>query len=330
MPRVLYLVQEYPQISETYIKVEIERVAQRYEVAVAATRKANFPYENHFPYEILKDTGAAALAELVRKHRPDIIHGHYYHLAPMLLLLAREAGTFFTVRTHSFDVLSPKILARKDVAAAINDPACRGALCFPFAKDLLRGAGVAAGKIVPCWPVADIPMFRDRGPNGPDVMNVGATLPKKAMNLFVDFAKGIPGARFNLYALGYNVADIEAYAQKIGSPLKVVYPMQPERMPAEYKKHRWMVYTASREIATVGWPLAVAEAQASGVGVLIQNIRPDLKEYVGEAGYVFDDVEDVRRIIAGPFPEEKREAGFAHAEKSNIDNHIGLLFDLWR
>lgn len=330
MQRVLYLVQEYPQISETYIKVEIERVAQRYEVAVAATREANFPYERHVPYEILNDTSAASLAELVRKHRPEIIHGHYYHLAPMLLYLAREAGTFFTVRTHSFDVLLPKMLARKDAVAAINDPACRGALCFPFAKDLLVHAGVSAAKIIPCWPVADIPMFRNRDPNGPDVMNVGATLPKKAMDVFADFAKALPQMRFDLYALGYNVGDIQAYAHKIGSPLNVFHPVQPEAMPREYKKHRWMVYTASRQIATVGWPLAVAEAQASGVGVLIQNIRPDLKEYVGEAGYLFDSIEDVRDIITKPFPEEKREAGFVHAEKSNVDNHIGLLFDLWK
>ena len=100
-------------------------------------------------------------------------------------------------------------------------------------------------------------------------------------------------------------------------------------MPTEYKKHRWMVYTASKDFNTVGWPLSLAEAQASGVGVLMQNIRPDLKDYVGPGGYVFDTVEDAYRIITQPFPEEKREQGFLQAEKSDVDSHIGLLFQLW-
>jgi hypothetical protein len=329
MKRVLYLVQEYPQISETYIKTEIDRVKRRFDVSVAATRAANLPYDRHEPYEIPDEVGPAGLAELVRKHRPDIVHGHYFHLSPMLLFLAREAGTFFTVRTHSFDVLTAKMLARKDAVAAVNDPACRGVLCFPFITDRLVKAGVPAAKIVPCWPVADIAKFRNRGPNGPDVMNVGAALPKKAMNLFVDFAKMFPATKFDLYMLGYNAGDIEGYARKTGSPVNVIPPRQPEDMPPEYKKHRWMVYTASKEINTVGWPLSVAEAQASGVGVLIQNIRPDLAEFVGPGGYVFDTMEDVGRIISRPFPEEKREAGFLHAEKSDVDGHIDLLYRLW-
>lgn len=329
MRRVLYLVQEYPQISETYIKTEIDRVKRHFHVSVAATRTANLPYLKHEPYEVLKDVGPETLAELVRRHKPDIIHGHYFHLAPMLLYLARQAGTFFTVRTHSFDVLTAKTLGHKDVVAAVNDPACRGALCFPFIPDRLVKAGVSARKIIPCWPVVDLAKFRNRAPNGPDVMNVGAALPKKGMHLFADIAKMLPETRFNLYMLGYNANDIEAYARETGSPVNVVPPLQPEAMPPEYKKHRWMVYTASKEIGTVGWPLSVAEAQASGVGVLIQNIRSDLAEYVGPAGYVFDTIEDVRRIISQPFPEERREAGFLHAEKSDIDGHINLLFQLW-
>jgi len=75
--------------------------------------------------------------------------------------------------------------------------------------------------------------------------------------------------------------------------------------------------------------IASNSRQASGVGVLVQNIRSDIAEYVGPGGYVFDTMEDVRRIISQPFPEEKREAAFLHAEKSNIDGHIDLLYRLW-
>ena len=38
--------------------------------------------------------------------------------------------------------------------------------------------------------------------------------------------------------------------------------------------------------------MAIAEAQAAGVGVCMPNIRPDIKEYVGEAGFVYDSIEN--------------------------------------
>ena len=272
---------------------------------------------------------AATLSAAVQKYRPDIIHGHYFHLAPALAFLAKQAGTYFTVRTHSFDVLSFGSLSKARVIAAVKDPVCRGVLCFPFVADRLINVGVPAAKVVPCWPVVDVTKFRDRGPNEPNIMNVGAALPKKEMKSFVDLAKQIPTAKCNLYMMGYQATEIAAYAQATGSPVVVVPPVQPLDMPAEYKKHRWLVYTASKQLGTVGWPLSIAEAQASGVGALVQNIRADLAEYVGPGGYVFDTIEDARRIISQPFPEDKREAGFLHAEKSDIDKHVGLLYQLW-
>jgi hypothetical protein len=97
----------------------------------------------------------------------------------------------------------------------------------------------------------------------------------------------------------------------------------------EYKQHQWLVYTAAFELATVGWPMAVAEAQAAGVGVCMPNIRPDLKEYIGNAGYLYDSISEVAEIIAKPVPDEIREAGFLQAKKSDIQEHKHLLTDLW-
>jgi glycosyl transferase family 1 len=330
MRRVLYFVREYPQISETYIRTEIDRVKRRgFAVSVAAVQQADLPYEGHEPFEVVGELNEPGARELLRRHRPEVIHSHYFKFARASLSLARMVGGFFTLRTHSFDILEGGSLDDPRSIAAVNDRACRGVLCFPFLADRLVRAGISVAKIVPCWPIADIARFRNRAPNGPDVMNVGAALPKKAMHVFADLAKTLPAMRFNLYMLGYNASEIEAYARATGSPMHIMPPVHSDAMPAEYKKHHWMVYTASKEIGTVGWPLSVAEAQASGVGVLLQNIRPDVAEYVGPGGYVFDTIEDARRIISEPFPEERREASFLHAERSDIDKHIELLFRLW-
>ena len=88
--------------------------------------------------------------------------------------------------------------------------------------------------------------------------------------------------------------------------------IEPEEMPGEYKKHRWLVYTASRGIGTVGWPMAIAKAQASGAGVL------------------FNSVNEVAEIISKPFPEELREMGFKHGKKSDVFEHKAILTNLWR
>jgi hypothetical protein len=139
----------------------------------------------------------------------------------------------------------------------------------------------------------------------------------------------VPDRRFNLYSLGYQSDKVVKFNKSLGEPIDIVANVEPDDMPAEYKKHEWIVYTASKEIGTVGWPMAVAEAQASGVGVCMQDIRPDLRAYVGDAGYLFDSVDEVSRIIAEPFDEERRQLGFEQAKKSDVRSHISLLTDLW-
>jgi hypothetical protein len=63
--------------------------------------------------------------------------------------------------------------------------------------------------------------------------------------------------------------------------------------------------------------MSIAEAQGAGVGVCRANIRPDLREYVGPASFLYDSISQVLKIISKPFPAELREAGFDHANKSD-------------
>jgi glycosyltransferase involved in cell wall biosynthesis len=160
-------------------------------------------------------------------------------------------------------------------------------------------------------------------------MNVGAALGKKKMDDFIELGARMPKLQFNLYALGYKVEKLREINTARGNPVHIIPPVELEDMPAEYKKHRWLVYTASKK-ATVGWPMAVAEAQASGVGVCIANVRPDLRDYVGQAGFLYNTLSEVPEIISKPFPEELRQMGFQQARKSDIFEHRNLLFKLWQ
>lgn len=345
--RVLYLLYGYPQASQTYIKTELEALQDDYDIRIISTHqpKVSSPYRNHLPFQHLSDPGA--MREVVEDFHPHVLHGHHLREIHALSPLAQQTNVPFTIRTHSFDVLErikreqmlTKVFGRlasrsapqkvRDAAAMVRDDLCLGILAFPFVRRSLESAGIPSEKIHDCWPVVNYDRFYDTSPNGEAIMNCGACIPKKAMDDYIRLGAKMPQRNFNLYAIGYKSDELVAFNQSMGNPVNIVQQVEPDDMRPEYKKHEWLVYTASKQIGTVGWPMAVAEAQAAGVGVCMQNIRPDLKEYVGPAGFLFDTIDDAMEIIARPFPGELREIGFEHAKKSDITGHLTLLTSLW-
>jgi hypothetical protein len=112
--------------------------------------------------------------------------------------------------------------------------------------------------------------------------------------------------------------------------VNIAAPLHPEAMAAEYKNHRWLVCTDDVDAPAAGWPVAIAEAQAAGVGICMPALRPDLAHYIGEgAGILYDTIDELPAIVSGPVPDEMRERGFEQARKSDIDGHKHLLTDLW-
>ena len=330
-PKVLYLLREYPQISQTYIKVELEAIRDRYEVRVLTLEPADVAEPNHLPFSMTPQHEQMVAA--IREFKPDLIHTHYIILANLAAELAEGAGIPFTVRTHSFDVMEtegaraqPEWIATRE---RLRSASCLGVLCFPFLRAGLEQFGVQPAKLIDVPPVVAVQRFLDRGSNGRAVMNLGAVRPKKQMQDFVELARLLPEREFNLYALGYQTTQLKAYSESRQARVNFMPPVSHDAMPAEYKKHEWLVYTAHPSMKSVGWPMAVAEAQAAGVGVCLADIRPDLKDYVGEAGYLYTDLQKVKELISRPVPAAMREAGFEQAKKSDINSHIHKLTDLW-
>ena len=330
-PRVLYIVREYPQISQTYIKAEIEAIQERYEPRVVTLGPANTAEPRHLPFTVTSQR--QKIMEIIREFRPQVIHCHYLILGLLVGQIAAEAGLCFTMRSHSFDVLETEgARANPDWAVTremLRHDNCLGVLCFPFLRPELERFGIQPEKLIDVPPVVAVSRFLDKGPNGRAIMNIGAVRPKKRMEDFVELSRLMPGREFNLYALGYRAPELKAYAEQRGGPVNFIPPVSHDDMPAEYKKHEWLVYTAHPGLKSVGWPMAVAEAQASGVGVCIAYIRPDLKDYVGEAGHLYRDIREVKDIISAPPSAALREAGFEQARKSDVNAHIHKLTDLW-
>jgi hypothetical protein len=327
-PRVMYLVRNFPQVTQTYIRNEIEALKGDHDIRLISLTRPNVPYRRHIPFEQIADP--ALIRERIEEFRPHVLHSHYLANAEVFERLIDDHGlaTPFTFRAHSFDAMGTPEIARR-AARVVGHELCLGVLAYPFTQPLLERAGIAPDKIVDCFPVVNFRMFHDLSPNGPAVMNIGAAIPKKRMEDFIDLAAATPGTEFNLYGVGWVVEALRRYNAARGDPVRIIDPVEPDEMPAEYKKHAWLVYTACKEMKTVGWPMAVAEAQASGVGVCIPNMRPDLRQYVGPSAILYESIEEVAGVIRRPPSEEMRQAGFEQARKSDIFVHKRLLTDLW-
>jgi hypothetical protein len=331
----MYVLFHFPQISETYIRSEIEAVKLEFDVRVVTLRAADMSYRNHEPY--VRTHVVDGIERAIREFQPDVLHTHWLTMCREIGYLAGyfgrgagEAGIPFTVRSHSFDVLEEGGRHIHEAAPIVNSDLCLGVLAFPFAVPILERNGLRREKLVECWPVVNYARFHDESPNGREVMNVGACLPKKRMEDFLKLATLVPDRRFNLYPMGYRSRDIDKRNEQMGHPVNVHAPVEPELMLPEYKKHEWLVYTAALDPGTVGWSLAVAEAQAAGVGVCFPRLRPDLDQYVGPAGFLYDSIEEVAEIVSKPFPADKRRLGFEHARRSDVAGHVTRLTSLWR
>lgn len=327
--RVLYIFEAYPTLSETYERAEIEAVCPDYDVKIVRLKPASFPCKTYHPCETRT---SAEIMQVVAEFRPHVLHTHYLHNAVPLGRAAAKAGLPFTVRAHSFDVLIDKGVQpakRAEALKAVASPNCLGVLTFPFTRPALEQAGFPGAKLIDCWPVINHARFHDRSVNGDAILNVGACIPKKRMQDFVDLACLMPDRVFNLYAIGYQSDELSRYNEARGNPVRMPEVVEVEQMPAVYKRHGWLVYTACPKMKTVGWPMAVAEAQAAGLGICMPDIRPDIKEYVGPAGFLYQSIAEVPDILSRPYPAEMREAGFDHSRKSDIQAHKHLLTDLW-
>ena len=102
-------------------------------------------------------------------------------------------------------------------------------------------------------------------------------------------------------------------------------------MPSEYKKHQWLIYTACPEKKNIGNPLMVAEAQASGVGVIMYKLRETLDDFVTENGYLYNDDEEVLEIISNDFDNDKRNNAIEIAkQRYDIEDKIKDIENIWK
>jgi hypothetical protein len=341
--RILYLVHGYPVPSQTYILNEIDLVSRDYDVAVVATAEPEpeFRPRHYLPYTRVEQWSDAI--PIAKEFEPDFVHTQWIRHIADVAEVARAVDVPFTVRSHSFDVLTlnnerevsrrdwrrrrHRMLARKRKVEALNSPDCVGVLGFEFAGPLLRQAGAKASKFIVAPPVLRFERFDDRSPNGEGVMVIGPEDRNRNIDWVCDLAAAIPELPVRLYGM-------EGAAHLVGNHggppnLEVMTLIDPEDMAPHYKWARWLVTGFRKMNDTLGWKMSTAEAWASGTGVCTPALRPDLSDYVGDAGVMYRDLSELPEVLSGPVPDAQREAGFAKAKPMALETNLHLLTDLW-
>lgn len=360
-PKVLYFLWEYPQFSQSYVYREIAHLQNDYDILVLALNKGTPPISKdvEVPYKIIPNF--KQLITHAQSWGPDIIHTHWAFMARRTSKIAEACNAPFTIRSHSFDTLpdfdhrqpikrtlknhlnrfipwepfrfrklTPNSYSLYEQKNYLNHPLCLGILHFPGREKTLIPAGIKKELLHPCFPVVDATFFENKTPNGEGIMNTGILLGKKNLKEFIQLAQMVSNRSFTYYGLvTQRDSHIEKYNQQQKYPVDLRTVTNYDQMPAEYKKNQWLVYTMDPEINTVGWPMAIAEAWAAGVAVLIPNIREDLKSYIGDAGIIYNSLQEAAEIISSPPDPAMIARGHERAKLADIAIHKKTLTDIW-
>jgi hypothetical protein len=333
LKNLLLIYQGYPRLSQTYQIDEATILSNYFNVLIVSLSWPVYTEctENILPYKFAHKI--EDVEKDIDQFKPHIIHGHFLNNSSMYLKLAKKHKVKFSIRTHSFDILTSdsNLLQSKD---DINSEWCSCIITFPPFKEKLTKLGFNPNKIITSFPSIYIERYFDTSPQkSNNIISGGAFLPKKNIKGFIDLAYRIKKEiKENVNIKYYSVPEertfynsIIKYNESLGNPVEFITDIQPSKMINEYKNAKWLIYGACPKLKTVGYPLMVCEAQASGVGVLMYDLRDDFKLLLHDSGYLYKTEDEVLNIITGDFPEEKRNKGFELSKRYDINNNIQEL-----
>jgi len=336
--RILLLYKGYPRISHGYQISEAEEIFKRHnEIKIVSFSWDLFTISNkHLPYTFNKSP-MNDIKNIIN-FKPHIIHSHYLDTFESCVKLSSTLKIPFTIKSHSFDILNDDFANPKRLVKQINENKyCSKIIVFPEFYEKLLSFGIKASKLLPMYPTFHVKQFLSMDPeHGKHIMSGGAFLPKKNIEGFILLSKKIkerfPNKVINYYSVMENkdyYDGIMKLNEKNNSPVNFL-TVQPEDMPAEYKKHQWLIYTACPEKKNVGNPMMVAEAQSSGVGVIMYKLRETLDDYVTENGYLYSNDDEVLEIISRDFDSDKRNKAIEIAkQRYDVEEKIKDIENIW-
>lgn len=285
--RVLYLLWNYPQISETYIDAEIS-FALRHGVDVHVWS----PKCRHPDIKPLCPVHRGKISEALVDSRAQVVHCHYLPVAETYYRSVPQRIPI-TVRGHSFDWSVETFRRVADLASV------KRIYLFPHFADQVRGAPK-----VRALPVAFFPRpRRDIRKNRRLVLRLAAGLPTKGLADFFAVAERLADDfRFVLGVARAGGAEdypekLVEMSRKMGGFVDVRIDIPPDDAWDLYRKASIYLDTADPVGHPFGMPISIVEAWSEGMMVLARN-DPDARRYVGGDAYCYKTPTEAAALIA--------------------------------
>lgn len=288
--KVLYLLWNYPQISETYIDVEIA-FALRHGVDVRVWSLECL----HPNLKPLCPVHRGKISEALSDMKPDVIHCHYLPVAGTYYDLV-PGNIPITVRGHSFD-WSPDMLRK---IAEIDS--VKRIYLFPHFAAQVRGEAKVRALPVAFHPREDLGGKKDRKL----VLRLAAGLPTKGLSDFFEVAERL--ADDFKFVLGVSRAgsgdgypeELIEKSRKMGGIVDVRVDVLPDEAWALYRKASIYLDTADPKGHPFGMPISIAEAWSEGALVLARS-EPNAEVYLGGDAYCYKTVDEAANMISETF-----------------------------
>lgn len=282
--RVLYVLGNYPKISETYVSAEINFMLRSGVRVDVWTKRAGSP-DMVSPVPVHTGT----FLEALRAVQPDLVHVHYLIVGLTEIMAAGAAGIPVTVRGHSYD------FSDVNVKNSASSSYVQRIYLFPH-----FAARFAGNKKVMAVPVGIDSTKYQRVDEKEHwiVLRTCAAKPTKGIADFLKVAALCPSHRFVLLANSVNDGWMPTLRKMVKENGRVeLHEDVPNEIATEWTRKAG-IYLDTNDPAShdFGMPISIAESMATGSVVLVRGSR-DATDYIRHGGYLYWSVEEAATRI---------------------------------
>jgi len=327
--KVLYVLDGYPSLSESYIRTEIDWArARNVEVAVYAREEVQEgSYESPVPVEYGDEP-----ERFVKSWGPHVVHHHYLESA---VLNAPRIGAALpvTVRGHSVEhsqKLMERVLALRQV---------KRIFLFPAFSEKWVGT---TDRVVPVTVAYDPEIFHPTVPKDWNlVVRAGTGKQGKDLEGFIRTAALLKGRfRFVLavsrvQASHDYVAQLHALNNFLGNPAEILVNVPRKEVAHLMATAGFCLRGFDTKSHAYGMPQSIAEAMGSGCTCLLPDVK-EARDYGGSAPLYYRDQKDAARLLEASTSWTMSDRGemmrgsLERARTFSAPAALAPVFDAWR
>lgn len=324
MKRVLYVLEDYPVTSETYVETEIEYfLGLGVEIAVWCRRQDLERPKCRVP---LLGGGLKAAA---RSFSASAVHVHWLPIVPNVLV--ENLGVPITVRAHSFE------FSQSAVRALSVNPMIAAVFLFPhFVEEAFRGS--VPWNVVPLPAAYNEQLYYPEEKTQGTVVRAAAGIGGKDLDSFLETAKLCPEARFTLIVSRPRedrayLGNLLGQNQAMGCPARVLVEVPREEAAAIVRRSEICLRSNNPTGHPFGMPISIAESMGSGTIPVVRD-HPPARAYVGDAGLYFSNVQEaadrIRQIVGDPALSNRlRAAAVERAKRHASRTVLPKILETW-